>query len=112
MVNKTQEAFKSLEVEIAEEIISGILRYLHPPLIPTNYPVKDRQTVMNLIDATDWLDGRIEERVTLEVLNGTHIFDFNDVLTWNGNRYYLVSNSIRHSAENGLRQGLEIVRWY
>ena len=112
MVNKTQEAFKSLEVEIAESIISGILRYLHPPLIPTNYPVKDRQTVMNLIDATDWLDGRIEERVTLEVLNSNHIFDFDDILTFRGNRYYLVSNSVRHSAENGLRQGLEIVRWY
>lgn len=112
MVNRTQEAFKSLEAEIAEAIISGILRYLHPPMIPTNYPVKDRDTVVKLIDATDWLNGRIEEHVSLEVLNSNHIFDFNDVLTFCGNRYYLVSNNVRHSAENGLRQGLEIVRWY
>lgn len=112
MVDKTQEVFKSEAVEIAEAVISGLLTYLHPPVVSTNYPVKDRQTIEDLIDATDWLDGRIEERVTLEVLESAHIFDFNDLIQFNGNIYRLESNSIRHSAENGLRQGLEIVRWY
>lgn len=112
MVDKTQEAFKSLEVEIMEEIIAGILRYLHPPLINTNYPVKDRQTIERLVDATDWLNNRIEERVSLEVLNSNHIFDFNDIIRFRDHDYHLETNNIRHSAEYGLRQAIEIVRWY
>lgn len=112
MVDKTQNNFKSEAVAIAEIIIQNLVKYAHPPLISTTYPVKDQTTIKKLVSATDWLDNKIEERVTVEVLNSEHIFDFNDIIRFRGSDYKLESNSVRHSAENGLRQGLELVRWY
>lgn len=112
MVEQTQAGFNTLTQQIVHDIIEGLLEYLHPPLINTTYPVKDQTTIRNLIDATDWLNGKTEEKVTLEVLNSNHIIDFNDVISFKGNTYRLESNNVRHSAEYGLRQSIVIVRWY
>jgi hypothetical protein len=45
-------------------------------------------------------------------LNSNHIFDFNDIIRFRDHDYHLETNNIRHSAEYGLRQAIEIVRWY
>ena len=112
MVSQTQAAFNSLTQQIVQDILDAFLEYLHAPLVSTTYPVKDQTTIRNLIDATDWLNGKTEEKVTLEVLNMNHIIDFNDLISFKGNTYRLESNNVRHSAEYGLRQSIVIVRWY
>lgn len=112
MVDKTQVVFNTLTQQIVQDILEGILAYLHPPLVSTNYPVADRNTIEWLIDQTDWLNNKTEERVTLDYYSTTHIVDFNDLIVWKGNTYRLESNNVRHSAEEGIRQSLTIVRWY
>lgn len=112
MVNKTQGVFNTMTQQIVADVIAGLLEYLHPPLIGTNYPVTDRNTIEYLIDQTDWLNNRIEEKVTLEVVGIDHVIDFNDVISYGGNSYKLESNHIRHDAESGISQSLTIVRWY
>lgn len=112
MVDKINDNMNQAWRDVTKDIIDLALYFAHPPLTNTNYPVQDRSTLEALIDATDWLDGRTEERITLDVLNSNHIFDFNDIITFNSNTYKLESNNITKTAENGLRQHLEIVRWY
>lgn len=112
MVDKINDNMNQAWRDVTQDIIDLALYFAHPPLTNTNYPVSDRSTLEALINATDWLDGRTEERVTFDVLNSNHIFDFNDILTFKGNTYKLESNNITKTAENGLRQHLEIVRWY
>ena len=116
MVDKTQEIYNTMTQQIVADILAGLLEYLHPPLIATNYPVKDRQTIEYLVNQTDWLNNKFEEKVTLELaedeISEPHAIDFNDVISFRGNSYRLESNHITHDAENGIRQNLTIVRWF
>ena len=116
MVDKSQAVLNSLNQQIMADIIEGILLYLHPPLISTDYPVTDRNTIEWLINQTDWLNNKTEEKVTLEIAEDEmaepHVIDFNDLISFKGNTYRLESNHIRHSAEDGIRQNITIVRWY
>lgn len=108
MVDVTQDAFTDRKAD--REIVEALLRFLNPPCISTSYPVTDNETVEDLIDATDWLNNRTEETVTLTTVD-THIIDTTQTVGYNGNTYYVESNNITHGV-NGLRQSLTLKRWY
>lgn len=90
--------------------IADLVHFIAAPIVSTTYPVMDRDTVQKLVDATDWLNGRVEETVTLTTVD-SHIFDTAQKVTYNGNTYHVDRNQITHGPE-GLKQALTLKRWY
>ena len=56
------------------------------------------------------MDGKIEERVTMDVYLDT-VVDFSRTITWCGNVYYLERNLIAQSPKE-IKQTVEMVRWF
>lgn len=81
-------------------------------LIDTSFPVDGQDTLEELTNEIMWLDRKIEESVTLDVYDYPHIIDFNDKIIWNGNTYYLRSNTAIKSESIVNKQTLNFVRWY
>ena len=108
MVNATQDVLNDHEFESL--IIEALFRFLSPPCISTSYPVIDNATVQKLVNATDWLNNRIEETVTLVTVD-KKIIDTTMTVTYNNNVYHVDSNSIVHN-DKGLRQNITLKRWY
>ncbi len=74
------------------------------------YPVTDIASLQAIADALVWLDGKIEERISMEVYDDT-ILDYTSRVIWRGNEYYLESNNITQEPEK-FSQRVELVRWY
>ena len=108
MVDAVQD---NLNRGIASDVLNLIDILLNPPLVQTNWPAVDKQTVRFLIRTCDNLNNKIEETVTLSTVD-THIIDMSETVTYNGNTYHVESNSIIHDAETGIRQNLVLKRWY
>lgn len=75
-----------------------------------SFPVSDAATLTRIAQAITWLNGKTEERVTLDVFDDT-VFDFNTTVTFGGNVYYLERNQIKQDPRK-IVQSLEIVRWF
>lgn len=79
-------------------------------LIDTNFPVSDLTTLRKLTAAIEWLNGKIEEHVAMDVYEQEKI-DFDKTITYAGNIYYLEKNTITQTPRE-IKQSIEIVRWY
>jgi len=79
-------------------------------LIDTNFPVSDLTTLRKLTAAIEWLNGKIEEHVAMDVYEQEKI-DFDKTITYAGNIYYLEKNTITQTPKE-IKQSIEIVRWY
>lgn len=108
MVDATQDVLNNRHAD--REIVEALFRFLNPPCVSTSYPVMDETTIRALVSATDWLNNRIEETVTLTTVDA-HIIDTTQSVVYNENSYVVESNSISHGV-NGLRQSLTLKRWY
>lgn len=104
--------------EYSRDKTGGITTY-GPPIVPvvarpkfnTNeFPVCDTLTLQTIASALEWLNGKIEERVVLDVYD-EQILDFSKRIQWQGNEYYLESNSIKLDP-NSFVQSVEFVRWF
>lgn len=73
-------------------------------------PMLDDATLDAVAAAIEWLDGRIEERVTVDVYDD-HIFDLDKRVVFAGAEYYLERNVITQTPRRFV-QRLELVRWY
>lgn len=84
-------------------------------------PVLDYDSAEMYFGEIEWMNGAIEETVTLTITapvkNGdvapedNHVFDFFDTYTLNGNTYYLESNTVSLTPRS-LKQELTLIRWY
>lgn len=74
------------------------------------YPVSDIDTLRKIAGILDGLEGKEEILLQGEIVGGTHILDFNDKISFGGNIYFLVSNSVSQNF-NTIRQNISAVRW-
>jgi hypothetical protein len=81
-------------------------------LVDTSFPVDGYDKLQYLTNQIEWLDRKTEESVTLDIYDYPHLIDFNDRIIWNGNTYYLRSNTAIKSETIVNKQTLEFVRWY
>jgi folylpolyglutamate synthase/dihydropteroate synthase len=65
-----------------------------------------------LTQAIMWLDRKTEESVKVDLYDYPHLIDFNDRIVFEGNTYYLRSNTFTMNERIINRQSLEFVRWY
>ena len=88
-------------------------------LIDTEFPVLGEEYLWILTKAIEWLNRKTQETVTMEitdnVANGVpdveHIVDFTERIRFNGNEYFLVSNSVVLNPRS-LKQTIKMTRWY
>ncbi len=87
-------------------------------LIDTDFPVDDA-TAKKCIAEIRWMNRKIREVVTIDIVPPVsfsvpaygHIIDFTDAITYHGNQYYLISNTVSFTPTSH-RQTLKIGRWF
>lgn len=94
------------EIAMKRRTINGVA------LIDTTFPVDGQSYLEALTQAIMWLDRKTEETVTVDVDDYPHLIDFNDRIVFEGNTYYLRSNTFTMNERIINRQSLEFVRWY
>ena len=85
----------------------------------TEFPVLGEEYLWILTKAIEWLNRKTQETVTMEITdnisNGVpeinHILDFTERIRFNGNEYFLVSNSVQITPRS-FRQSIKLTRWY
>jgi hypothetical protein len=73
--------------------------------------VSDSTTLERIANAIKNMNGKTLEKVSLVYL-GTSFCDFLNKYTFNGNTYYLESNTISETPAGGAQQALRLIRWY
>ena len=89
------------------------------PVMDMSFPVREIGIVDELTSALLWLNRKVQETVTLDLIspvkNGvpdiTHIVDFTERVRLDGTEYFLVSNRITFTPRK-LIQNLQLIRWY
>ena len=88
-------------------------------LIDTEFPVEGEEYLAILTQAIEWLNRKTQETATLEihanirdgVPDVEHIVDFTERIKFDGNEYFLVSNSVELNPRS-LKQTIKMTRWY
>ena len=88
-------------------------------LIDTEFPVIGDEYLWILTKAIEWLNRKVQETVTIEihanirdgVPDVEHIVDFTERIRFDGNEYFLVSNSVELNPRS-LKQTIKMTRWY
>lgn len=73
---------------------------------------KGRGYLEELTEKIKWLNQRTKETVNLSLFEYEHLIDFNDRIIFNGNEYFLVSNTATSTSRVYNEQNLTLVRWY
>ena len=94
------------EIAMRRRTINGVA------LIDTTFPVDGQSYLEALTQAIMWLDRKTEESVKVDLYDYPHLIDFNDRIVFEGNTYYLRSNTFTMNERIINRQSLEFVRWY
>lgn len=103
--NSTMASRKGKHVKVARVALSG--KFAGAMQIN----VSDKDTLTRIASAISSLNGKTQEVVTLDYY-GSELVDFGKTVTFDGNVYYLESNSINVTTDRGVKQSLNIVRWY
>lgn len=82
------------------------------PLIDTSFPVVNQDKLAELSAAIRWLNRKTQETISMDIYNYPHVIDFNDRIIFNGNTYFLDSNSVTRTPRIVNKQSITIVRWY
>lgn len=80
-------------------------------LYDSSFPVNDAKA-QSITNALKWLNRKIQETITLDVYDQLHVFDLNDKLIFQGNTYFLQSNTVTKTPNIVNKQSLTLVRWY
>ena len=88
-------------------------------LIDTEFPVVGDEYLWILTQAIEWLNRKVQETVTVEIQANIrdgvpdveHIVDFTERIRFDGNEYFLMSNSVELTPRS-LRQVIKMTRWY
>ncbi len=89
------------------------------PIGSSEFPVKGNDYLLMLTKAMWWLDRKTQETVTLDIharVRGgvpdiQHIVDFTERIRFEGQEYFLVSNTVELTPRS-LRQTIKMTRWY
>lgn len=89
------------------------------PIGSSEFPVKGNDYLALLSREMAWLNRKTQEIVTLEVLarikggvpDIQHVVDFTERIRFEGNEYFLVSNTVELTPRS-LRQTIKMTRWY
>lgn len=79
-------------------------------IVRQSFPVADRYTIYNIAGALNDFNGAEEIVLSGEIVGGNHIFNYNDIIVFEGFEYGLVSNSITQTY-NKIRQNITARRW-
>lgn len=82
------------------------------PLIDTNFPVLDDDKLAEITEAVKWLNRKTQETISIDIYDYPHVIDFNDRIFFNGNIYFLVSNTVLKNPRIVNKQSIQFVRWY
>ena len=82
------------------------------PLIDTSFPVVNQDKLAELSAAIRWLNRKTQETISLDIYDFPHVIDFNDRIIFNGNTYFLDSNSVTRTPRIVNKQSISFVRWY
>ena len=82
------------------------------PLIDTSFPLVDDDDLIFVTNALKWLNRKIRETVTLEIYDFEHVIDFTDKIIFEGNEYFLQSNTVEKTERIVNKQTVNFVRWY
>lgn len=101
--------------DIQKGLMSNILaKLLGVPIINTNWNIDGafgRSDIGYFAGMCDWLNGAVQEQISMDVVDVDHIIDFTDIISYEGKYYCLESNSVRHD-KSGIQQSISIVRWF
>lgn len=101
--------------EIQKNYLDNILaKLLGVPIINTNWNVDGawgHSAIGYFAGMCDWLNGAVQEQISMDVVDVDHIIDFTDIISYEGKYYCLESNSVRHD-KSGIQQSISIVRWF
>lgn len=75
-----------------------------------SYPVADLATLRKIANALDNLEKKTEIRLTAELVNLSHVLNFNDKIIYKNKTYYLVSNNVTQDY-NSIRQNVVLTRF-
>lgn len=89
------------------------------PIGSSEFPIKGNDYLLMLTKAMWWLDRKTQETVTLDIharVRGgvpdiQHIVDFTERIRFEGQEYFLVSNTVELTPRS-LRQTIKMTRWY
>ena len=96
----------SEEVETGKKTVYGL------SLVDTSFPVYGDDNLSYLTQQLIWLNRKTEETVTLDIYGYEHIVGFDDKIIYNGNIYFLKSNTVTQTETIVNKQSLSFVRWY
>lgn len=114
MIDRQQEAMDTFNATTREMIHRILASLFGTPIINTNFPLDSvfGGTVYQwLAQECDWLNNKIEERITAEIVGLSHVIDFTDLISYRGHYYSLENNSVTVSPR-GTRQAVQMVRWF
>ena len=80
------------------------------PKARVTYPVCDTTTLQAIANCLDGYEGKIEVQLQCELVGGSHLYTYDDLLSYDGNTYYIVSNSVTMTGDR-IRQRITAVRW-
>ena len=98
--------YKWIEEEQKEHLIGGI------SLVNNDFPVHSEAIKQLIVDEIHRINLKTEEEITMDIYNFNHIIDFNDNFLFNGNQYWLKSNTAIKNSRIVNKQTITIVRWY
>lgn len=75
-----------------------------------SYPVADTNTLQAIANCLDSYENKEEVTLSGEIVGGTHIYNYDDTIVYNGNTYYLVSNNVTKTFDK-VRQNIVAVRY-
>ena len=80
------------------------------PKARATYPVADYNTLSAIASCLDRYEGKTEVVLQAEIVGGSHVYNYADIISYNGYNYYLVSNNVVMTGDK-IRQSITAVRW-
>lgn len=81
-------------------------------LFDTSFPVHDDDKLAEITSHINWLNRRTQETISMSIYAYPHLIDFTDKIVFEGNEYFLVSNTATTTTRIINRQDVTFVRWY
>ena len=113
-IDKSQQALNGLAGTQRELLQRILARLFGTPVINTNWPVDTafgRNLIAELADETDWLNNKIQETITMDMVGLDHVVDFTDLVLYRGHYYCLQGNTV-NVTPGGITQTITVVRWF
>lgn len=78
----------------------------------TSFPVAGKEKLIELTDAIKWLNRRTQEKITMTFYDYPHLIDFTDRIIFEGEVYFLESNTVITTHRIINQQTVTFVRWF